>query len=1021
MTLFKFTYRIRVPVHSSSLPRVRLLPAAALAVLVVLLATVTPVAAQRGATGPEAAFAEAHRLYASLLYDQSAEEFARFRERYPDHPNAAEALYYEAVSSLAVDREERAVELLERFQRLYPIHPLAFRARLALGKYFFESEQHQRSIETFSEVLADDPPPSTAARALYWMAEASLSLGDLDRALGYYQRAADDFRQTETAPGALYAIAYAQVEAERYTDAARSLEVLAARYPDSDIARNIGLALAEVYYELGQYQRVVDEALRRIPNLSDAAAERATFLLAESYNQLRDSENAILQYRRFTEGNTRSPYYRRALYGLAWNYYREGTYQWAAEQFALVREGHDDDLARRATYYEAVNRALLRQPRVAAELLESFVDRWPRHELADKALFELALTYYGLRRWEEANMAFDRVARGHPDSDLAGEAVYMRGATHIALGDFDRALESFDRAIQLDAAPEALRSEVEFQKAWLLYRNGRYGESAPGFLSLYEEDPQGPKASESLFWAAESHFQTGQLREAERLFRQYLGDFPGAKHTEAAHYALGWVYFKEGRYREAATQFTRFLDAYRASGEQVPYRTDALLRLADSYYALKRYPEAITAYGRAAQEGESYAVYQMGQAYANLGDAFQAITTFNELVSEYPDSEWRDEAEYQLAYLYFLNQDYDQAIQRYRSLISSQPNSPLAAKAQYAIGDAFYNAGRLDEAVQAYRLVLERYPRSPFAPDAASSVYFALMNMNDEARADRLIEEFARDNPDSPVVDQLRFRRAEVKYQSGRREEAYREFAAFTRQSRDAQLSAEAHYYLGAIEADRGRASQAEDHLSRAVSTGGGTRAAEAARRLGELYMSTSRHQEALETYRRLQQLSGNDPRLSADALYGQSMALLQLGRTADAERLLNDALSASPDAPTTVPAMLGLARVHEQTGRADEAARQYRQVVERSRDEVGAEALYRLGSLLLERGEARAAIEELSRMSVLYPGNPQWEAQAYLTQARAFRRLGQTGEAAQMYSRVIEDFADTPHARTAATERSRL
>src|SRR5690606_9724198 len=245
------------------------------------------------------------------------------------------------------------------------------------------------------------------------------------------------------------------------------------------------------------------------------------------------------------------------------------------------------------------------------------------------------------------------------------------------------------------------------------------------------------------------------------------------RHAEAAHYALGWGFFRQGRYREAAPEVNEFRQAYRATGEGVPYRTDALLRLADSFYALKRYPEAIAAYSRVADEGESYAVYQMGQAYTNMGDAFQAITTFGNLVSEYPESEWRDEAEYQLAYLYFLNQDYDQAVTRYRSLISSVPGSPLAAKAQYAIGDALYNAGRLEEAVQAYRVVLENYPQSPFAPDAASSVYFALMNMNDEARADRIIEEFAAEHPGSPVVDQLRFRRAEVKYQSGRRDEAY--------------------------------------------------------------------------------------------------------------------------------------------------------------------------------------------------------------------------------------------------------
>src|SRR5690606_16570260 len=239
-------------------------------------------------------------------------------------------------------------------------------------------------------------------------------------------------------------------------------------------------------------QRVIDEVQRRFPNLTPEGQERGTFLLAESYNQLRDHENAIIQYRKFTDGNPQSPYYRRAIYGLAWNYYFQGSHQWAAEQFELVRRNADDELARRATYYEAVNRKMLGQNRLAATLLETFLERWPRHEIADRALHELAIAYYELRMWEEANEAFDRLVHEYPESEVVGDAVYMRGATHVALGDFDDALESFNEAIALDAAPPELRAEVEFQKAWLLYRNGRFDESAPGFLALYRDDTQGP-------------------------------------------------------------------------------------------------------------------------------------------------------------------------------------------------------------------------------------------------------------------------------------------------------------------------------------------------------------------------------------------------------------------------------------------------------------------------------------------------------------------------------------------------
>ena len=409
--------------------------------------------AQREPALPETIFAEGFRLYADHLYEPSIEVFDDFRKRYPDHVSAPEALYYQAEAALTLGREEEAVRLFSQFQELYPAHPLAFQARLALGKHFYEAGDYERALRVLAKVAASDPLPETAAKALYWMGESAMHLGRIDEAVGYYQRAADAYRETSTAPIALYAIAVAEVRRKRYDDAASAFELLAARYPNSPYAQNIGLALAEVYYELGDYPRAVTEIKRRLPNLSGEARERATFLLAESYNQLRDYDNAIIYYRRFFEGNPDSPYFRRALYGLAWNYHFEKAYQWAADEFDRVRKGFDDELAAEATYYAAVNRKLASEPEVAIRLFRETADRWPQHPLADHALFELGLTQYALHQWKEANETFGRLIRSYPESELLGEAYYQQGNTYIALGRFNEALESFDRAVALDAAP----------------------------------------------------------------------------------------------------------------------------------------------------------------------------------------------------------------------------------------------------------------------------------------------------------------------------------------------------------------------------------------------------------------------------------------------------------------------------------------------------------------------------------------------------------------------------------------
>jgi len=962
-------------------------------------------------------FGHALSLFEMNLFAQSAEAFSAFREQFPDDARISDAFFYQAESTLADGREDEAVRLLKIFDAHFPRHPFSYQAHLTLGKHFFEAGSYDRTISVLAPVVTNGPRDEKAAIALYWMGESESRLGRPNRAIDRYRRILSEYPDSESAPRAGYAIAYNQVQLGRYDEAADSFEDLRRSFPNSPFAQNIGLALAEVYYELDDYGRTVGEINRRLPNLGPDARFRALFLLAESYNQLRDSKNAILNYRHFTEGEPQNPYYRRSLFGLAWNYHHEGAFEWAADNFRLVYESGDSDLAASAMYYEAVNLKLASQESKADDVFEEFVDRYPNSELADHGLFELGILRYEQRRWTAANSAFLRLVDQYPESPLRGQALLHLGNTFIATGDFDGALHSFDQAIGLEATASELKNEIIFQKAWLLYRNRDYERSSSEFMSLFTDDTRSEKAGETLFWAAESYFQLQQYDRSENLFTRYLREFKSEEHVDAAHYALGWTYFKEQKYERAVPEFESFLAATPVDTGSVPYVTDARLRLADSYFALKQYSDAVRVYGQAAGNGDDYALYQIGQAYSNAGDAFEAITTFRQLLEEYPVSEWREEAQYSLGYLYFLNQDFEQAIQAYERVISRYPGDPLAAKAQYGIGDAYFNDGRLEAALSAYQEVLTRYPESSFAADAAAGIQFALLANNEEDRADAIVDSFMVANPNSPVIDQLRFRQAEVRYQSGDTAEALQLFQQFIRTARDETLLPEAYYYLGSIYSDRQATTEAIAYLRQITNRySNSPRYTDAARTLGHLYLSSGHPEEADALFLRLEQSRPDEIDTVAEARYGRSLALIQMGQRDEAESVLLDAIRSAPESDSSVPAYLGLARLRLDEGDYQEAVRLFELVVGRSRSEYGAEALFLLGQSQYDTGDAQQAIATLGRMSELYAGYPDWMARSLLQQARAFHSLGERGQAVQLYQQVIDDYPGTTMSVAAQT-----
>ncbi|NNE71180.1 MAG: tetratricopeptide repeat protein [Rhodothermales bacterium] len=993
----------------------------ALLIVIASLIGFTPnLAAQPIAPTENQSFTLALRAFEEGRFATAADRFGAFDEDFPGSDLQPDALYYRGASLLASGSENQAITVLADFERRYPEHPRSYEARLALGRHYFESGSARKAIETLSLVLESDPPDALAARALYWMGDASMQLGESDQALTYYARSAA-YRGTETAPAALYAQGYVLLEMGNYDDGALAFETLAARYPDSDLSLSVGLALAEVYYEVGDYLRTVEEIKRRLPRLDPALTDKANFLLAESYNQLRDSENAIVHYQRFTEQNPDSPFYRRAKLGLGWNYHYEGAFQWASEEFAGVQNGSGDDLDREALYYEAVNLKLSAKPYEAVEHFGEYVAGYPEGELADRALFEQGVLLYALRDWAESQAVFRRMVSDYPRSEVVGEAYMHLGNTLIARGDFDAALEAFDQAIERNAASQSLRDDVVFQKAWLLYRRADYPAAAAAFARLLDENPGGERAPESLFWMAESHFQLNDFERSGGLFRRYLREYPGGQHVEAAHYALGWSYFRQGQYGNAIPQFESFLRLHQAGTETLPYEADARLRLADSHYALKQYPQAIREYSRLAADGDDYSLYQIGQAYANANEPLEAISNFRRLLEIFPSSEWREEARYSLGYLYFLNQEYDQAIAIMEELIRAHGLDPLAAKAQYTIGDSHFNAGRLDASITSYLRVLERYPQSAFASDAARGIQFALVATGDDERSSAIIDSFAVANPNSPLLDELRFRQAEVRYQSGQPDAALNDLLAFVRQAEDSRLLSEAYFYLGSIYADRGDNTEAESYLRAGTDRyGDSDRTPDAAIQLGKIYLETGRLTPALTSFR-LAAERAQQPGQRADAIYGQGMALMGQGRVADAEVLLQEVVDAGSDEEATAAAYLGLGRIQAERGFSDRAGSYYSRAAAASRGEPGAEALFRLGSLLRRSGDHRGAIRELSRMPTLFAGYSNWMAQGYLEQARAFAAIGETGEAVLMYETVIDYYPERPEADIARAEKAEL
>ncbi len=118
------------------------------------------VAAKAGDTTPgiEAQIVLAHVYARQNLVDEAVAAYAAVVARYPTHPKAAEAMYYQAQAILGTrraDRDSEAHKLLSEIADRFPGHPFVPRALLARGEI-----ESRRKNYRFDDVLGKPVPAS---------------------------------------------------------------------------------------------------------------------------------------------------------------------------------------------------------------------------------------------------------------------------------------------------------------------------------------------------------------------------------------------------------------------------------------------------------------------------------------------------------------------------------------------------------------------------------------------------------------------------------------------------------------------------------------------------------------------------------------------------------------------------------------------------------------------------------------------------------------------------------------------
>lgn len=206
-----------------------------------------------------------------------------------------------------------------------------------------------------------------------------------------------------------------------------------------------------------------------------------------------------------------------------------------------------------------------------------------------------------------------------------------------------------------------------------------------------------PEALDSMWNDAVAEFTEQDWREAGVAFERLLLELPRRdSRLPMARLSLGESRLGRGSYLQAVREFRRVADDY-PTDSLAPI---GLLRAGDSYAKLWRRPELDATYGG------------------------QAMATWQELLTRYPESHYADSArsriaglqewyaikQFQAGEFYMKYKAYDAAIIYFKDLVAKYPNTEKAPEAMSMLVDAYGKLGYAEDIKDMCAFYRNAYP-----------------------------------------------------------------------------------------------------------------------------------------------------------------------------------------------------------------------------------------------------------------------------------------------------------------------
>ena len=893
-------------------------------------------------------------------------------------------------------KAENSIALLEAYLDKYPDSRHANRVESMIASAYYDGGKYQEAIALYRSCDLDALADKERDDAVYKLATSYMKTGDLKEASVWFSLLRDVSKTHQA--DAVYSLGYIDYVEGRYDEALKNFVSL---QRDDVYDSLVPYYIGEIYLIQGEYQKadeVASDYLRHFAGHQDEVEMKR--IQGQARYGMKDYLSAVTFLEEYADG-VAAPQ-RKALYELGLSHYQTGAFSKVAEVLGKTTT-ESDALSQNAFLHMGLAQLQLKERNMARMAFEQASIADFDKQVKEQALYNYALCIHetSYSPFAESVTVFERFLNEFPGSQYRERVNDYLVEVYMNTRSYDAALNSIAKITNPSPRILEAKQKILFRLGTQAFANAEFIQALQYFNRSLEVGQYNQETGASAYyWRGEANYRLGNFQTAGKDLRRYLELTKDKRSQEygLALYNLGYTDFQQKNYNGALGWFNRFVKENELDNSHV--KADAYNRIGDCYFYVRNFEAARSNYDKAVQMDPAlgdYSLFQEGFVKGLQRDYMGKIHSLNRLITDYPQSQYIDDALYEQGRAFIQLEDNMSAIERYQMLVKSFPQSHMARRAANEIGLLYYQDDRYPEAIAAYKEVIQKYPGSEEARLAQRDLKSVYIDLN---KVDEYMD-FASTIPgganfDVSERDSLTYVAAERVYMRGETADARKSFVRYLQTFPEGAFSLDANYYVGLIDFGQKDYESAAAHLGKILEYPNNKYSEEAMMMSADMAYAAKDYARSLELYKLLK-----DRVTTPERRQLVTMGMLRSAVLADnSEETVLAATVALSDVKVN-PELENEARYYRakalvKVGQMQHAVADWEALAKDTRNVYGAEAKYRLAQHLFDSGELDKVEGEV--LDFVDAGTPHvyWMARSFILLSDTYAKLDRKLEARQ-------------------------